>query len=388
MGMPTSRRGRRALAWLAGPLLAFSASAFEQVPLPPQPAGLAWPTAAWPEAELGPGVDRAAFETALGSLSAGRGAAGVPDTRALLVVQGGRIVFERYAEGFARATRFQSWSMAKSVTQALVGILHGRGQLRIEQPVGLAAWAGEGDPRAALTVEHLLHMSTGLDNADGGSDPTSYVAGMLFGPGAVDMTAYASEVRLAHAPGSRWAYSTATSVLLADVVARALGGGEARMRSFMAAALFAPLGMRSVVTEFDASGHFVGGAYVHASARDWARFGYLYLRDGRWEDDRVLPEGWVDYTRTPAPAPNNGTYGAHFWLNRDPVGDQWHPLPGGPGSAFVASGNEGQLVVIVPSHDLVVVRLGAMHSMTWPELNRKMAALVNAFPERKMEQAP
>ena len=375
----------RALAWLASFVLGVSASGFELVPLPAQPPGLPWPTRAWPEAELGAGVDRAAFEVAQADLFAVRDPSPVPDTRALLVVQGGAIVFERYTEGFGTDTRFQSWSMAKSVTQALVGVLHGQELIEIEQPVGLAAWSEAEDPRAALTVDHLLHMSTGLDNADGGSEPTSFVAQLLFGPAAVDMPEFAADVPLVHAPGTHWAYSTATSVLLADVVSRTLGGGEERMRSFMSEALFAPLGMRSAVPEFDASGHFVGGAYVYASARDWARFGYLYLRDGRWENGRVLPEGWVDYTRTPAPVANNGTYGAHFWLNEEPVGEQWSPLPGGPRSVFVASGNNGQLVIVVPTRDLVVVRLGEMHTQTWPELNRQMAALVAAFPERLAE---
>jgi CubicO group peptidase (beta-lactamase class C family) len=379
---------RRGLgAWLGGLLLCVPALGFELVPLPPQPPGLPWPTRAWPEAELGAGVDRQAFEAALAELFAVREPSPIPDTRALLVVQGGDLVFERYAEGYGPHVRFPSWSMAKSVTQALVGILHGRGQLELEQPVGLAAWSGAGDPRAALTVSHLLHMSSGLGNADGGTDPTSFVAQLLFGPGAPDMPAFAADVPLLHAPGTHWAYSTATSVLLADVVSRTLGGGEARMRAFMREALFAPLGMAGAVAEFDASGHFVGGAYVHASARDWARFGYLYLRDGRWEGHRLLPAGWVDFTRTPAPAPNNGTYGAHFWVNQEPVGEQWHPLPGGPRSAFVASGNGGQLVILVPTRDLVVVRLGELHTQTWPELNRKMAALVAAFPERPAWEA-
>ena len=152
------------------------------------------------------------------------------------------------------------------------------------------------------------------------------------------------------------------------------------MLAFLRAKLFDRLGMRSAVPEFDAAGTFMGGAFVWANARDWARFGLLYLRDGVWDGARVLPEGWVDYVRRPAPAPNNGVYGAHLWLNFEPKEPQFKPLPGGPESALSVSGNNGQMVVIVPTHDLVVVRLGEMQASSWDSVTGEVAAAVAAFP--------
>jgi CubicO group peptidase (beta-lactamase class C family) len=372
----------RALATaLVGLALAGGAQAGALAPLPPQPPGVAWPTAAWPEAEPGPGVDRAALAAALDAVFARPGRAGRPDGRALVVVHRGAVVAERYAPGVDRDTRHVSWSMAKSVTQALAGILLREGRLALSEPAPVPAWQGDGDPRRAVTLDHLLHMTSGLDVADGfDAGPTSLVARLLFGPGAADPFAFASAFPPREPPGRRWAYSTATSTLVAGLVQRAVGGTRDAMLAFMRRELFDPLGMRSVEPEFDASGGFQGGAFVWASARDWARFGLLYLRDGVWDGRRILPEGWVDYTRTPAPAPNNGTHGAHFWLNREPAEGQFRIAPGAPPSAFAACGAYGQYVLIVPTRDLVVVRLGQMHAHSFDDLGRQLAAVVAAFP--------
>jgi CubicO group peptidase (beta-lactamase class C family) len=363
-----------------------AARAQELVPLPPQPAGVAWPTAEWPEAAPGPDVDRAALAAAVDGVFAKIGRAGVPDGRALVVVHRGAIVAEHYAPGFSRETRFTSWSMAKSVTQALAGILVREGRLALDVPAPVPAWNGDGDPRRVVTLDHLLHMTSGLDADDGSEGPDSLVARLLFGPGAADSFAYAAALPLAHPPDTRWAYSTATSALVSGVVQRAAGGTREAMLAFMRRELFEPLGMRSPVPEFDAAGSFQGGACFWASARDWARFGYLYLRDGVFDGRRILPSGWVDYTRTPAPAPNNGTHGAHFWLNREPAAQQFRLLPGGPRSAFAATGAYGQYVLLVPTHDLVVVRLGQMHAHAWDELGAELAAVVAAFPASQPEE--
>ena len=151
---------------------------------------------------------------------------------------------------------------------------------------------------------------------------------------------------------------------------RTVGGGRAGVRDFAERELAAPLGIRSLVLEFDAAETMLGGGYVWANARDWARLGLLYLRDGRWAGRRILPEGWVDFTRTPAPAKNNGTYGAHFWVSAEPGPEQWRTLDADI-EAFQMNGNAGQFVVMVPDRDLVVVRLGEMHVATWPELNAR-----------------
>jgi CubicO group peptidase (beta-lactamase class C family) len=358
-------------------------AAGELAPLPLQPPGLPWPTGAWAEGSA-TGVDASVLEAAVASVFEDRGRAGLPETRALLIVQGGRMVLERYAEDFGRDTHFHGWSMAKSVTQALLGTLVNARRLRIDQRVPVPAWQAEGDPRAALTIDHLLQMSSGLDNGDGfGGDPAEmFVARMMFAEGATDVAAYASAPPLVHPPGTRWAYSTGTSMILAWVLGRTVGSGRENTIRYANQALFGPIGMKSAVMEFDAAGTYLGGGFFWATARDWARFGYLYLRNGVWEGRRVLPDGWVDYTRTQAPAENNGSYGAHFWLNLAPGEDQPPRLvPGGPVSAFAALGNGGQYVLIVPTRDLVLVRLGELQEFEkWKELGRKLGNVVAAFP--------
>ena len=378
--MPSVRSGSAALAaglvlWLALPALADPALQA----LPEQPPGVPFPTRAWPEGEPVAAVDRAALATAMGALFAARGRGGLPDTRALLVVHRGRLVAERYAEGFGPESRFHSWSMAKSVTQALVGILVREGKLTLDQPAPVAAWQGAGDPRRAVTLRELLQMTSGLDNADGGSGPTAFAARLLFGDLSHDVVAAAVAPPLLYPPGSHWAYSTATSMILADVVAQAAGGREALL-ALIARELSGPLGIASLVPEFDAAGHFLGGGFVWASAPDWARIGLLFLRGGVWDGQRVLPEGWVDFARTRAPATNNGVFGAHLWLNLEPAGDQFKSMPGGPDSAFFISGANGQYVAMLPDRDLLVVRLGELQSMGWGDLGRGVAAVAAAFP--------
>jgi len=355
-------------------LLASTAGA--AVPMPPQPPGVLYPTDAWPVAPPGSGIDIARLDAALDAAFEPRGWNGLPDTRALLVVHHGAIIAERYAQGFGPDSRMQSWSMAKTVTQALVGILVGQKRLDLHAPAPVPAWQAKDDPRGAITLDQLLHMTSGLDNADGGTEVDSFASRLLFGPGSLDVFAYASNVPSINTPDTHWAYSTGTSMIVAGIVGRTVGGGPPEMIAFMHRELFDPIGMRTAVPEFDAAGTFLGGAWVWATARDWARIGYLYLRDGVWDGRRVLPEGWVDYSRTPAPAPNNGVYGAHLWLNLEPKPKQFAPLPGGPHSAFCLSGNGGQMVVVVPTRDLVVVRLGVTQTMTFPAVAEALAAVV------------
>jgi CubicO group peptidase (beta-lactamase class C family) len=354
----------------------------ELVPLPAQPAEVPWPTRAWVERAPGGDVDRAKLAAAIDQAFALTGRAGLPDTRALIVVHHGAIVAERYAPGFGPDKRLQSWSMAKTITQALVGILVGQGKLQVSQPANVPVWKGNGDPRAALTLDQLLHMTSGVDNADGDlQDPAKSVAvRMMFGDRTASMAAYAASLPLAHPPDTHWAYSTATSMIVAEIVQRTVGGSKEAMLAFMRRELFDRLGMRSAVPEFDAGGTFMGGGFFWATARDYARFGLLYLRDGIWDGGRVLPQGWVDYSRTPAPAPNITTYGAHMWLNHDPKPGPFKMVPGAPASIFGASGNDGQMILVVPTHDLVLVRLGEMHTATWPTTTADMAAIVAAFP--------
>jgi len=378
-------RSRFFLAVLAVVLLVPS-GATALVPLPPQPAGVPYPTSVWPESRPSPDVDATRLASALDAAFTTVGRSGVPDTRAFVVVHRGAIVAERYAPGFMRDTRFQSWSMAKTVTQALTAVLVRQNRLDVHARAPVPAWQVGNDPRAAITIDHLLHMTTGLDNADGGGGPDSYGSKLLFGAGSRDVFAFATNVPSVHEPGSHWAYSTATSMILAGIVGRTVGGGRNELAAFMRAELFDPLGMRSAVPEFDRTGNFLGGAYVWATARDWARFGLLYLRDGVWDGRRVLPEGWVDYSRTPAPAPNNGVYGAHLWINGAPKEGQFEGLPGLPASAFWMAGNAGQFVVMVPTRDLVIVRLGEMQTATWKNVGTMIGDVGAAFPTATPEE--
>jgi CubicO group peptidase (beta-lactamase class C family) len=363
-------------------LLPLALALVAATPLPPQPAGAPWPTLRWAEGPPPDGTDRAALDAAGAALFEPIGRGGLPDTRALLAVQGGRVVLERYADGFGEGSRFRSWSMAKSVTNAMVGLLVRDGKLALDAPAPVPRWQRPSDPRRALTLRHLLTMTSGLDNDDGGDAADSFVARLLFGDRSSDTAAAAEKADLDFGPGTHWAYSTATTQILCGIVARTVGGGREGVRAFLERELIAPLGLGSFVLEFDPAETPLGGGYAWASARDWARLGLLYLRDGVWDGRRVLPEGWVDFTRSVAPAENNGTYGAHFWVSATPAEGQFQPLRPGI-EAFQMNGNAGQFVVIVPDRDLVVVRLGEMHATSWPQLNDRLGALIQAFPRRE-----
>src|SRR5207249_3490390 len=162
-------------------------------------------------------------------------------------------------------------------------------------------------------------------------------------------------------------------------LARALGKTGAAFSAFMFERLFGPLGMTSPLPRFDPAGAFIGSSFCFATPRDFARFGLLYLQDGVWDGRRLLPEGWVDYSRTPAPAANNGVYGAHLWVNLAPKAGQFQPLTGSPSSAFCMSGIGGQFVAVMPGRDLIVVRLGEMQASTWADVHAIIAAVASAF---------
>jgi len=324
------------------------------LPLPSQPPDLAWPTTAWPTAELDPRVDQAGLEKLLARAFATPEPDDLERTHAVVIVQGGRIVAERYAHDASPDDAFLSWSMAKSITSALVGILVRQGRLDISQPIPVAEWS-EGDPRRRITIDQMLRMVDGLrfreaEHLGGGSvryypPDESDVIPMLFGAGKDDVAGFASTLPYQAEPETRWNYNSGASNLLSRLVAETVGGGADGMLEFMRRELFEPLGMQTARPKFDEAGNFIGSSHCYCSARDFARFGYLYLRDGVWDGQRILPEGWVDYSRTPSPQ-SEGLYGAHFWV-----------IPGSLG-LFACNGAEGQRTLISPKLDLVVVRLG------------------------------
>jgi CubicO group peptidase (beta-lactamase class C family) len=274
-------------------------------------------------------------------------------TRAIVVMQHGQIVGERYAPGIRSDTRLLGWSMTKGVMNALVGVLVRDGRLSLDAPVPIPEWSTRGDPRAAITMRHLLHMSSGLRLNEVMTSLRSDVIRMLLAND--DMAAFVASRDLVATPGSRWAYASGTSVIIARVIRNVVGNDTMYVR-FPRDALFDRIGMSSAVIETDAAGTFVGSSLMYATARDWARLGQLYLNDGTWNGERILPEGWVDFTRLPAPADSNRAYGAHFWLGVPT--DPGQPAISLSAGVLQAAGHEGQYVTIIPSHDVVIVRLG------------------------------
>jgi len=346
------------------------------VPLPPQPDGVPWPTTAWPQSAP-PAYAAAALEELLDRVCDDDGP--LATTHAVVVVQGGAIVAERYGgqlEHFDRPpdpvtpeTRLLIWSMTKSMLHAVVGTLVGDRLLNLDLPVDVPEWSEPGDPRHAITLRHLLAMRDGLDFVEDYVDArVSDVIEMLFGAGRGDVAHFAADRPLAAPPGTRFNYSSGTSNIISSVVAR-LVGHDAPYAQFLRTRLFDPIGMHSAEPELDATGTWVASSYVRATARDVARFGLLYLRDGVWDGVRLLPVGWVDFGRTVQSIdPEDGPYGAHWWgVAGDTLG------------TFRASGYEGQSITMCPTHDLVVVRLGKTPAAHYPDLTRWRADIVRAF---------
>ncbi len=292
------------------------------------------------------------------------------ESHALVVAQHGRIVLERYGESRDAETLCPSWSMAKSITHALVGILVGDGKIDLHAPADAPEWQEAGDPRREITLDQLLRMSSGLAfREEYVANETSDVVSMLWGRGKDDVANFAASFPLVHQPGSFFSYSSGTSNIVSRCVSRAAGlKGEAFER-FMRERLFDPLGMTSAQPKFDAAGTFIGSSFCFATPRDFARFGLLYLRDGVWKGKRLLPEGWVDYARTPTwqQPTEEDPYGAHWWLGL-----------AGPGS-FSANGFEGQYLAVVPQKDLVVVRNGRTMSDKKENVKRWVAEIVDCF---------
>ena len=368
-----------ALLLLAAPL----------VLLPTQPGGAPWPTQQWPRGQPPVGVDVPALSKLLDAVDRVEDSLG--ETRAVVLVQRGRLVAERYRKGFGAGTRLISWSMAKSITQALVGIAAREGKLDPNKPMGNPRWLPN-DARAAIPWRLWLQMVDGQAYREIGvrNPAESDAAKMLFGEGRLDAAGYAARLPLINRPGDHWNYNSAGIILTADALSRAVAPDastpEARrsaMRAFMQRELFDRIGMASAQPEYDASGTFLGSALVYATAQDFARFGLLYLRDGIWEGSRILPEGWVDFARTPAPGSDSNIYGAGFWVA--PSDGQPRPPFGSailaPRDTFQAQGFEGQVIVVVPSKDLVLVRLGHMPERGWRALNRWVASVVSLFPD-------
>jgi hypothetical protein len=272
-------------------------------------------------------------------------------TKAVVVVHDGKVIAERYAPGIGVDTPLLGFSMTKSVVNALIGILTQQGLVTPSMPAPIPEWRRSDDPRREIEVEYLMRMTSGLDldETNSGFDPSS----RMFLED--DTAAYAVNTEMIAPPGTRWHYSSPTTQILARIVRDAVGGPEQTL-AFAWRELFNPLGMRNVTLEFDAAGTLQGSTYMLASARDWAKFGLLYLNDGVVGGKRILHEDWVDFC---AAATLNTDYAAGFWTNRSEYPNaKGRVRLGMPRDSFFASGDLGQRIVIMPSQRLVVVRLG------------------------------
>ncbi len=328
-----------------------------QVELPPPPGDPA--TIPWPDGDLvtdmslPAGVDAAALQAA----SEWTFNRPTPEqvTLSLVVVHKGRIIHERYASGVDLTTRTRTWSTAKSIAVTLMGMLADQGKLSLDQPLGLAwlprARSPETDPRRAITLRHLLNMSSGLETVDNGGLEYATGSGLAYWAGASSVQGALSRAMIRE-PGTSWDYENYDTLLGVLAMKLALGDQRAYLE-FPRRALLDKIGMRNTLIGADRFGDFILSSQVYTTARDLARFGLLYLQNGTWHGERLLSEEWIRFVRTPAPATasTGRQYGGQWWLVPDSRTDV-------PKDAYSTAGNRGQYVVVVPTHDLVIVRRG------------------------------
>lgn len=346
--------------------------------LPPPDPNALWPEGgATLEARLPAGIDAAKLSAALDKAFSEPDPARPRKSRGVVVVYQGRIVAERYAPGFTNSTASISQSMAKSVLNALLGIEVGQGKLMLYEPAPVREWADPKDPRHAITLDNLLRMASGLSFDENYTFPTSDT-NMQYTTG--DFASFTAAKPLIAKPGEKFNYSTGTSNILGRIAREAAGPKMSDGFAFARRALLDPIGAAPTATlEVDAAGSLQGGSFFYASTRDYARIGLLFLRDGVWNGTRILPEGWVKYTTTPTlGASTKKGYGAHFWLNTgtDPKVQRW---PNVPADAYIMAGILGQNVIIIPSRDLIVARIGLSEFDNW-EISILVEDIINALP--------
>lgn len=348
------------------------------VPPPPPPLS----AAALKAVADKPGVNRERLARAVDALFS---ADDTGETRALLVLHNGRIVAERYAPGYHENTRFISWSMAKTVTGVMVGELVADGRLRLDESVPIPAWQRSGDPRGEITLRQLLQMRSGLRHTEAGDPPyQSDEVRMLFLDGRDNMAGYAEAQPLEADPGTKFEYSSATTVILADLAARSLTTSTDPairiqvVRDYLKTRLFEPLGMKSMVPEFDASGTLIGGSLIHGSARDWAKFGEFLRNRGAVKGAQIVPLAWIDFMT--APSPISPGYGGQLWLNRGQRDGEtlW---PGAPASTFSMNGHLGQYVIVSRENGVTVVRLGKTQDNLRKPVHAALARIITLFPK-------
>ncbi|PKR55771.1 serine hydrolase domain-containing protein [Thalassospira marina] len=333
-------------------------------------------------APLPPGVERRKFNNILAAAMDEPSVEPSRRTRAIVVLYKGRVVAERYGEGITVNTPLTGWSMTKSAFSAILGRMRMTGMLPpLNYPVSINEWDTlPDDPRVKITYDELLQMSSGLEFDESYWNPLADVVQMLFvAPSAAGL---AVSKPLAKTPGSEWQYSSGTTNVLSAAM-RNLSNSSQQYLALPSELLFRPLGMDHAVIEADSDGYLVGSSFMHATGREWAKLGQLYLQDGVWNDTRLLPEGWVAHATTPAPHAPNGIYGAHWWLKLPSEGQQTADTPAIPADAFFALGHDGQSLSIIPSRDLVIVRLGLTRDKKAFNLHRFVGEVSNLFPEHQ-----
>lgn len=352
---------------------------FKPVPVPrglPAAATQPWPTGDKDATSPMPsGVDSGAVERALDwGMAQTR-----HNTRALVVVYRGKIVGERYASGWTKDTPQISWSEGKSLTAALVGILVRQDQLRLDDVAPVREWRATGDPRGQIRIRDLLHMSSGLDFKNLGlNGPESFTRDnkhMRVYFDGLNVFEHAVNQPLEVPPDTRWRYQNCDPLTLGRIVRDKVEARGEQYLTFPQRELFDRIGARHFLLETDAWGNFIMTGFDYGSARDWARFGLLHLWNGVWDGTRILPENWVQFVSTPAPADKSRGYGGLFWLNR---GGAWKNVPD---DAFMASGHMGQYTMVIPSREMVVVRMGPSPGDSASYFAEFVARILEAVPK-------
>ena len=328
--------------------------AFTAPPLPGDPATIPWPNGDLvTEGPLPAGIDAAALKAA--SDWAFNRESPEQVTLSLMVLQGSKIVHERYADGVNMHTRTRTWSTAKSIAATLIGMLVDQGKIDLDAPLGIE-WLPpldqpDKDPRAAITWRHVLNMSSGLEPIDSFNREYATGSGLSYWAGASSVDG-ARGLGMVREPGVFWDYENYDTLLAVYAMKKVLGGEDA-YHEFPRKALLDRIGMRNTLISTDRFGDFILSSQVYTNARDLARFGLLYLQGGVWDGERLISEKWIAFERTPAPATakTGNEYGAQWWLVPDSRTDV-------PRDAYSTAGNRGQYVVVVPSHNLVIVRRG------------------------------
>ncbi len=369
---------------LALPSLALTLSACSDAELPPAPLSeeaLAAVTddAGAPKQDLAREVDNLFALPDLG------------ETRAIVVMQNGALAAERYSEGYGPDTRFISWSMAKTITAIMIGMMVADGKLSLDESAPVPQWRRSGDARGEITLRQLLQMRSGLRHTEAGDPPyESSEVRMLFLDGRDDMARWAEEQPLEAEPGAKFEYSTNTTVILADIAADVLTNSKdpdirrQAVTDYLDARLFGPLKMDSMVPEFDAAGTLIGGSLIHGTARDWAKLGEMLRNKGKAPTgEQLVPRRWVE--RMVSPSPRSPHYGFQTWLNR-PLEDaeQRHPLfpDRAPHSMFALIGHMGQYVIVSPQQRVTVVRLGHSAREDRVRMVQQLADVFQLYPVR------